>query len=204
MTHIEPSQTPLCLCLTLPLSVSVSLSARHLHAGGIIGWSHGGGGSIPRMRTSQCTSHVLTVTMLAAESLSWHKHSNTERSHNGSHVCSHSNYTQWQEGAELSTILFPPCSFQSSGLPSACRSSAGEVFFFLILFEMAVWESLEGDSLALTVCQRKLMLSLGMWAYLNIQSCISGTIYMQFSHKLDWKLNFCQLTKKCVAFFFYL
>lgn len=42
---------------------------------------------------------------------SWHKHSNTERSHNGSHVCSHSNYTPWQEGAELSTFLFPPLQF---------------------------------------------------------------------------------------------
>lgn len=39
---------------------------------------------------------------------SWHKHSNTVRSHNGSHVCSHSNYTLWQEGAELSTFLLPP------------------------------------------------------------------------------------------------
>lgn len=75
---------------------------------------------------------------------SWHKHSNTERSHNGSHVCFHSNYTPWQEGAELSTHNPPPrhplFSLQSSGLLSACRNSEEEVFFFFFFTEKAVRE----------------------------------------------------------------
>lgn len=72
-TFTEPivslSLRALPVLLFSTLSISLALSARHLHAGGIIGRSHGGGGSIPRMRTSQCTSHILTVTRLASETL---------------------------------------------------------------------------------------------------------------------------------------
>lgn len=68
-THRTFMDPIVSLSCALSLFLSLCLSARHLHAGGIIGWSPGGSGSIPRTRTSQCTSHVLTVTRLAAESL---------------------------------------------------------------------------------------------------------------------------------------